>query len=92
VLAEADDGHRVQLVGLEPRVDDDDPRARAQQVVGDGLDQGQGDPLDDRSVGRLARSSLGLIDFGTADRHTHENSQLEATGAGAVRPEDTLGG
>ena len=53
MLAEADDGERVERLGLEAGVDHGDAVAGREVVVGDGLDQGQGDPLGDRGVGRL---------------------------------------
>ena len=48
VLAQADHGDRVEHLGLEARVGHHHVVAGGEQVVGHGLDQGQGDPLIDR--------------------------------------------
>ncbi len=53
MLAEPDDGDRVERFGLETGIGHDHAGSGRELVVGHGLDQGQGDPLGDRGLGGL---------------------------------------
>ena len=65
VFAQPDHGERVELLGLEARVDHHDPSAGLELVVGHGLDQGQADPFGDR---HLVGLDLDRDQTGFADR------------------------